>query len=696
MLPADIARVVVMEELDVSPDGSIALVGSRVVRRGRYESHLFTTIPSRRARPVAITSGRVRDTSPRISPDGARVAFLRADPDDDDAPAKLCTVSIGGGTVRRWAPMGSKPGFGAIAEIAWSPDGRSIAFTAAVEPARFLVGPRPGVGSAASRASTMPSPTARRITRTDWRWDGIGHRDHWSHLFVLELTRGARPRQITSGDWGVAGIAWHPNGRTIAFSADRGDEPDIEMYPKIWAIDVDTGPRSRRSAPRLMLDAAGGASNPAFSPDGRWLAAVGILDPQPLDDVSPGLLLGRVDGSEPPVALDPALDRPWGNSADTDLNGWMVDGQTGPIWIDDRILVGVISDRGRSLPERWVIDPETGNLIEGPSAAERSASGPWADATTHTIASVGGGVVATLGTLHGRAMDLATVDLNLPPLERGFATRTTTGSAWQRRFLQPEMRRIDAPGAGGPIETWIASPPGAGDARLPTVVDVHGGPLGCWAPAPHIEVAMLTGAGYRVVLPNIRGSGAYGADWIRPQLGDWGGVDADDVHAALDHVVDLGLADPERLGVIGLSYGGFMVNWLVGTSDRFAAAISENGVTNQVGCWANSDSGPFYCRSSLIGDPLTPEGVEKLWRQSPLENVSNVRTPLLMFQAEADHRCPPSDNEQFFVALRHLRRTVEYVLYPDESHGFSSSGRPDRRIDRMQRMLDWFATYLSG
>ena len=699
MLPVDIARVVVMEELDVSPDGRIAVVGSRVVRRARYESHLSTTVPSRRAKPVAITSGRVRDTSPRISPDGTRVAFLRTDPDDDEAPPKLCTVPIDGGTVRRWAPTGSKPGFGAIAEIAWSPDGRSIAFTAEVEPARFIVGHRPEVGSAASRRSRLPSPTARRITRSDWRWDGIGHRDHWSHLFVLELAPGARPRQITSGDWGVTDITWHPGGRTVAFAADLGEEPDIEMCPKIWAVDVDAGPssrrRSRRSTPRLVLDAAGGASKPAFSPDGRWLAAVGVLGPQPLDDVSPGLLLGRPDGSRPPVALDPALDRPWGNSTDTDLNGWMVNGRTGPIWTDDRTLVGVISDRGRSLPERWVIDPETGVLVEGPLAAERSAAGPWADATTHTIASVGGGVVATLGTLHGRAMDLATVDLNVPPGRRSLATRTTTGSAWQRRFVQPEMRRTEAPGAGGPIETWIASPPGAGDAMLPTIVDVHGGPLGCWAPAPHIEVAMLTGAGYRVVLPNIRGSGSYGADWIRPQLGDWGGVDADDVHAALDHVVDLGLADEERLGVIGLSYGGFIVNWLVGTSDRFAAAISENGVTNQVACWANSDSGPFYCRSSHLGDPLTPEGVERLWRQSPLRHVSNVRTPLLMFQAEADHRCPPSDNEQFFVALRHLRRDVQYVLYPDESHVFSSSGRPDRRIDRMERMLDWFATYLT-
>ena len=205
---------------------------------------------------------------------------------------------------------------------------------------------------------------------------------------------------------------------------------------------------------------------------------------------------------------------------------------------------------------------------------------------------------------------------------------------------------------------------------------------------------MLTGAGYRVVLPNIRGSAGYGRHWIRPQLGDWGGVDADDVHAALDHVVELGLADPAKLGALGLSYGGFMVNWLVGTSDRFAAAVSENGVTNQVSDWANSDSGPVYDRLALLGDPFSESGIEKLWRQSPLRHVAEVRTPLLMLQAEADLRCPPQDNEQFFIALRHLGRTVEYVLYPEESHVFSSSGRPDRRIDRMQRVLDWFATYL--
>jgi dipeptidyl aminopeptidase/acylaminoacyl peptidase len=205
---------------------------------------------------------------------------------------------------------------------------------------------------------------------------------------------------------------------------------------------------------------------------------------------------------------------------------------------------------------------------------------------------------------------------------------------------------------------------------------------------------LLASRGFRVVLPNIRGSATYGRDWVTPQLGDWGGVDATDVHAALDHVVGLGLADPARLGVLGLSYGGFMVHWLVGTSERFRAAVSENGVANQVSAWANSDTGVDYDRTSSLGDVLGPDGVDKLWRQSPLLHVSSIRTPLLMLQAEADRRCPPSDNEQLFTALRVLRREVEYVLYPDEYHTYQAAGRPDRRIDRMTRMLAWFESHL--
>jgi dipeptidyl aminopeptidase/acylaminoacyl peptidase len=227
-------------------------------------------------------------------------------------------------------------------------------------------------------------------------------------------------------------------------------------------------------------------------------------------------------------------------------------------------------------------------------------------------------------------------------------------------------------------------------------VDIHGGPLGAWAPAPALEVHMLVGRGYRVLLPNVRGSTSYGADWIRPQLGAWGGPDAADVHAAVDHAVSLGLAEPDRLGILGLSYGGFLVNWLAATSDRFRAAVSDGGVTNQVSAWANSDTGVEYCRAARMGDPLRADGMELLWRQSPLAHVADLRTPILILQGEADRRCPPADAEQLFTALRVLGRTAEYVLYPEESHTFHITGRPDRRADRMRRMLEWFDRFVKG
>lgn len=681
MTPQDIRRIVVVEELDLSADGRTAVVVRRSIQGNRYVGHLFAVdLGSKRASPAPrqLTRGTIRDTRPRLCPDGHTLAFLRTDPTDDDSVAAIMLQDLRRAGGARPAKIGRH---GAVGDLAWSPDGRRLAFTAEVDPPRFITSKTRPIWRRRKSASD-DAPVARRITRTDWRWDEQGHRDRWSHLFVIDAAR-ARPRQVTSGDWGVSDIAWHPDSRTIAFMSDRGPESDLHWRTTIWAVVVD----APDADPREVLR-PGWASHPAWSPDGRWIAARGLLEPEPLDDVIPGVVVGPADGSGQPRILAPDLDRPIGNWVDTDLNGWSVEGRHGPFWLDDERIVATISDQGRSHPYVFRLDPKTG----AGGGYRRPAGG---DVTTHTIAVARSGRIATLGTDGTRAMELRTLDIGDDDTsETAWQTRTRLGSRWQDAFDMPDMRLVQAPGAAGPIDVWIASPPDAGDAALPTIVHVHGGPMGAWAPAPHVEVILLIAHGYRVVLPNIRGSATYGADWIRPQLGDWGGVDAADIHAAVDHVVTIGLADPGRLGVMGLSYGGFMTNWLVGTTDRFKAAVSENGVTNQVADWADSDGGPEFSRAARLGDPLSPEGVERLWRQSPLRNVANVRTPLLMLQAEADHRCPAADNEQFFIALRHLGRTVEYVLYPEEYHVFASAGRPDRRIDRNRRVLDWFDRYL--
>jgi len=414
---------------------------------------------------------------------------------------------------------------------------------------------------------------------------------------------------------------------------------------------------------------------------------------------------------------------------------WQLQGPTvSPTRRRIAFLEGWSSDRGLVAGEMRILELATGK-VASLAASEQSgiSSIAWRDEESLWFAGWSGlgstyGVVRLDGTFEHVAREDAVIGPNSflaaispTPDQAGFAAireavgappeivlKATPQSAWtavtslNRAIMAdyadyPEVRELRWKGKDGlAMEGLVLLPRDRKPGPLPTIVDIHGGPLGCWAPAPSVEVVLLCARGYRVVLPNIRGSHGYGRDWIRPHLGNWGGPDADDVHAALDHAVELGLADPARLGVIGLSYGGFLTNWLIGTSDRFKAAVSEAGVVNQISAWSEGDAGAEFNRMALLGDPLTSEGVEKLWRQSPLGHVADIRTPLLILQGEADLRCPMSDSVQLFYALRVLKRTVEMVTYPEEFHVYAVSGRPDRRIDRHTRMLDWFDRHVLG
>ena len=245
-------------------------------------------------------------------------------------------------------------------------------------------------------------------------------------------------------------------------------------------------------------------------------------------------------------------------------------------------------------------DPETG--VPGPGVP--LASG---DSVCYQMA-VAGGRVAVVGALGDRAMEVMEVRAGR------FDTRSRVGSAWQRRYRPTPGRAIDIPGSAGAIETWLFSPPDAGDAALPLVIDFHGGPLGAWGPAPWLEVRLLVEAGIRVATPNIRGATGYGAAWVQAHEGRWGEVDDDDAMAVLDHLVAMGLADRDRIGLIGLSYGGYLVNWLLGAHpDRFAAGIADGGAADLWASWALSDSGPDFHRRAGMAEPLTPEGAARLW-----------------------------------------------------------------------------------
>jgi dipeptidyl aminopeptidase/acylaminoacyl peptidase len=526
-----------------------------------------------------------------------------------------------------------------VAAFDWHPDGRRLVVLADDARSDRVVGER-----------ETGEPTARVIDRLDWRYDGAGLTLHPAHLHVVSRSGGA-PRRLTSGPWSASQPRVSPDGATVAFLADLDADADRRVRSGVHLVPLDGG------EPRRLPEPAGHVGAIAYEPDGSLLCRARARFPHD-DDEHARLYRVAPDGAV--ELLEPDLDDVLGGSTYSDLFDWQAD--------DDRLTrATTVDDDGRT------------PLVRDGVVLLQSSLDP---------------VVGALAEAAGRIVGVVSTGRHPPEvcaIEHGRARRLTRDGAWLRR-AGPEVGLDEF--RAGDVTCFVVSPPGAGGEPRATVLAPHGGPTGQWHPLPMLEGLLLAHAGYRVLMPNIRGSTGRGRPFVRALRGDWGGVDADDCHAVVDHAVDAGLADPERLGVFGLSYGGFLANWLVGTSDRFAAAVSENGVANNVSSWAGSDCGPTYSQAAGIGDATTPEGVDLLWRQSPLRHVAAIRTPLLLLQGEADKRCPPGDAEQLFVALRALGREVSYVLYPESAHEYLGTGRPDRRIDRHTRAIEWFGRWM--
>jgi len=567
----------------------------------------------------------------------------------------VCSSDLG---ARPWQLTHQKHG---ASTPRWSPDGTRLAFLAQAGDDRFVVGPE----------RRKRSAVARRITRTDFRDDDSGLLSRRTHLWTIDALRGAAAVQLTNGDFDVEEPAWAPDSSWLAFSTDV--EPDSNLMPRSRIFRVPaTGGRHRP-----LAELRGHASAPAISPDGRWLAFIGTDVDDPGDEVLAGLWVKPVRGGKP-QRLAPDLDRAIENGAWADLV--MADDAPGPFWLPDGSLLAMVGDTGRNLPYRFGRDGSHRRLLEP-------------DQVVGAGLAVAGERIAMSAVLSGHAGEVYALEGWTATTGR-LRRLTTIGSGWQRRVGAPVWEEHWIAGPGGKVQAWVVSAAGTPAGPLPTIVDLHGGPTGSAAPGGTMDTSLLAAHGYRVVRPNVRGSDTFGTRWIAALGGRWGDVDAADVEAVVAGLVDEGLVDPDRVGVMGLSYGGFLTQWLAGTSRTFKAAVAENGVSNQASAWANSYFGVHYNRHARLGDPLTEEGVAQLWRTSPLRNAANITIPLLMLQAAEDQICPVSDNLQLFTALKVLGREVEFILYPDEHHEMKNYGRPDRRIDRMDRILAWFDRHL--
>jgi dipeptidyl aminopeptidase/acylaminoacyl peptidase len=242
---------------------------------------------------------------------------------------------------------------------------------------------------------------------------------------------------------------------------------------------------------------------------------------------------------------------------------------------------------------------------------------------------------------------------------------------------------------GVEVEAWVQARAGKPSHGRPAVLGIHGGPKTVYGHAFLIEFQMLAGAGMAVIFSNPRGSDGYGTDWAQAVHGHYGERDYDDLMECVDHAASLdNVVDSKRLGVSGGSYGGYMTNWIIGHTQRFKAAVSQRGISNWTSFFGTSDIGFFFNPDNVGGLPWSEN--ELYEQKSPLTYVENIQTPLLLIHSEQDLRCPIEQSEQLFVFLKRLGREVRFARFPEETHELSRSGTPNRRMERLRLILNWF------
>lgn len=646
----DLYRIRLALDPHVAPAGDQVCYSVKCADRAanKYFSHLWI-MPLHDGAARQFTQGAVADGLGRWSPDGATIAFVRT----TDGASQVWLIPVHGGEA--WALTTLEKG--SISALEWSPDGTRLAFLYRKTP-QFP-----------ENTKDTAVPIARHITNVFHKNDGVGFFDgERTHLWTVDLAGTAT--QLTSGDWDDAGIAWSPDGRQLITVANR--HPDLVQHPNeddLWCVPADGG-----AARCLATGFIGPKQCPAWSPDGTRIAFYGNDDPTSWGIRNTHVWVVPAAGG---TAIDcmPTFDRSCEDYSIADVQPTLGAGGP-PCWSADgtRIYCGAM-DHGRHLIYHV---PATGGT---PTACLN------APLVCGKFCVTANGTIVAMATAPARPSDLVVI-------QRGeWQWCTAINAEWLQDVTVAEPEAITVPTAAGEVHGWLLKPPDFDPARrYPLCLQIHGGPRCQYADAYYHEFQCLAAAGYVVLYINPRGSQGYGEAFAKVNLGNWGDPAYEELMASVDHVIQRhGWIDPDRLAVLGGSYGGYMAAWIIGHTDRFKAAIAGRGCYNLVSMMGTSDSG-YLDPQEFLGTPW--DDLEKLWRMSPIAYVKAMKTPLLILHNEGDLRCSIEQAEQLFCFLKVLGREVELVRFPEESHGLSRGGRPDRRICRLTHILRWLTTHL--
>ena len=587
---------------------------------------------------VQITFGDKSSTNPKWSPDGNWIAFTSNRKDNKN---NLYLLSLNGGEAEPLTDVKS-----AVTNFAWSPDGRSIAFT--------MTDPKSEEEDKNDKA------------KNDFRW--VDENLKMSRLYVLTIQKDANgkrePRKLTTGNYNVDEFDWSPDSSRIAFSHSKTPVANDWTTSDVSIIEVATAKVA------VLANTPAAESSPIYAPDGNSIAI--LVSDNPPRWAQTGVI--QVFATNATNASNIAQPKSLIASYDgqPSIAGWSADGR--------RIY---FSEAKGTATQIYALDVAANRIEEiktSPavySAVALNRSGTTFAFVRQTPDTPSDAYVASVSDFNPIQISHVNADLKMPSVGRTEVIR------WKAKD-------------GKEIEGLLTYPVGYQNGqRVPLILNIHGGPTGVFQQTfiggrGVYPLATFASRGYAMLRPNPRGSSGYGTEFRRANMQDWGGGDYQDLIAGVDRVIEMGVADPDRLGVMGWSYGGFMTSWIVTQTHRFKAASAGAPVTNLMSFNGTADI-PSFIPDYFGGQSW--DVMDRYQKHSPMFNVKGVTTPTMIQQGDADIRVPISQGYEFYNALKVQGVPTRMLVLPRQPHG---PNEPKMQLAAMKANLEWFEKYLGA